>query len=1355
MANPLADTYLNENNKLDGSNYANWKFKMQTLMEGLGVWTIAKGGEDKPDATAGATAASIADWDKRENKAKVLLRMSVKDSLIPHIRDCQTSKATWTTLKELYETTNTNRILSLKSKLLSVKMESNESVCTFISRIKDLKDKLGDIGEKVPNTDLVTLTLNGMPEEYQMFITGIAARATAPTFEELTGILIQEEERRSNLKPQNQDLALWSKKKFLKNKQGEGSRGGGGSFKRKPAPMPFQGTSSNRNESKCFYCGRSGHIARDCYKRKNDENGQKQRKYSGNYAGDGLNFDLKNLKLFVSNAALSAEIDDVNAWYVDSGASIHMTCNRDWYQTFKETSNGSNIYLGDDRAYQIKGHGDILVTLPNGSDRLIQNVVYVPGIKKNLISVSTITDQNLKVEFFKSHCIVKDLLDHCKPVASGIRVGGLYKLDVVKNHHALTSTTMSTEILWHQRYGHINFHDLSLLQKKCMVEGLPIIKNEHIDCESCALGKMHRDEFPSNPDRRKRDILELVHTDVCGPMQTKSLGGASYFLLFIDDCTRYTWVYFLRKKSDVFEYFKEFKNMAEKQTGKFIKILRSDQGGEYKLGDFIKYCKDHGIVQQFTVPNTPQQNGVAERKNRTLVECARSMIKGKNLSNGFWAEAISTAVYLKNRSPTRYLSFMTPFQALYDSKPAVHHLRVFGSKAFAHIPKENRRKLDAKAIKCIFIGYCSEFKAYKLFNPSTHKVFASRDVVFHEQDVETNKENSYDRWHDLLNDEDVKEDVEEKQQQQYQHQRQQLQQLLEKESSDMDTSSSENSPREQDGSSHSQDEEEDTGLRRSTRQSRLPNWYKDYALMSNVFNVIEPMNFKEAYESKEWRKAMEEEYESIMRNNTWKLTELPEGKQPIGCKWIYKPKFKADGSIDKYKARLVAKGYSQQEGIDYAETFAPVAKLNTIRLLIALATKYHWKLHQLDVKSAFLNGELKEEVYLTQPEGFVKQGQEHLVCKLKKALYGLKQAPRSWYEKIDSFFLQQGFIRSKGDPNLYIKFDEKGHVLLISLYVDDLIITGNSEKLIDGIKEQMSQVFEMKDLGELHYCLGLEVWRNAGRTFVTQGKYVRELLRKFRMDQCNAVSVPMQQNLKLHLNDGSNEADGTLYRQLVGSLNYLTTTRPDIAYSVSVLSQFMARPLDSHWQAAKAVLRYLKGTVDFGIEYTDSSDVQLTGFSDSDWAGNPDDRRSTTGYAFSIGSGIISWSSKKQTTVSLSSTEAEYKALCAATCEAVWLRRILQDVGEQQTKATVIKSDSQSSIKLANNPVYHARTKHVEVQFHFVREKIQSADISLIYCNTCENAADIFTKPLGKIKFELFRNMIGVCANNFSIKGAS
>jgi hypothetical protein len=329
--------------------------------------------------------------------------------------------------------------------LLSIKIDINETVSIFTRRIKDMKDKLGDIGEKVSNTDIVTIALNEMLEDYQMFITNLAAREKDHTFEELTGILLQEEERRANLKPQNSDLALWTKKRFPKGKPRKRGRGGS-SFQRKSFPKPNQGMSSNRNEPKCFYCGRTGHLAKECYKKKNDDEARhKNRKHSGHFVEKNLNIDSKDLKLFVSNVALFVETDDVDAWFVDSGASIHMTCNKNWYINFKETHNGAHIYLGDDRSYQIKGYGDIPVTLPNGTIRHIHNVVYVPGIKKNLIYVSTITYQNLKVELFKTHCIVKDLQDHYRIIASRVRVGGMYKLDVTnKNHQELTSATMPT-----------------------------------------------------------------------------------------------------------------------------------------------------------------------------------------------------------------------------------------------------------------------------------------------------------------------------------------------------------------------------------------------------------------------------------------------------------------------------------------------------------------------------------------------------------------------------------------------------------------------------------------------------------------------------------------------------------------------------------------------------------------------------------------------------------------------------------------------------------------------------------------------------------------------------------------------
>jgi hypothetical protein len=384
------------------------------------------------------------------------------------------------------------------------------------------------------------------------------------------------------------------------------------------------------------------------------------------------------------------------------------------------------------------------------------------------------------------------------------------------------------------------------------------------------------------------------------------------------------------------------------------------------------------------------------------------MFQGKHISNGFWAEAVNTVVYLKNTSPTKKLEFQIPFEVFNGYKPEVKHLRIFGCK-------DDRRKLDAKSLECVFVGYCNDQKSYKLFHPSSHKIIASRDVVFHEHTDNSDKiyqGNTY-----AHNDEHVKLSpiVEE----------QEVEQPQENQQEQGSRSNSENSKSSMSTSNSSDDETAesrrimdgtptgDVVLRRSSRQTRRPSRYDDYALMTNIMQVNEPMNYKHAEDKEEWVEAMNDEYNSIMKNQTWELTELPENKTPIGCKWLFKAKFKPDGSIDRFKARLVAKGYAQKEGIDFEETFAPVAKLNTIRVLVALAIAHNWKIHQLDVKSTFLNGELKEEVYLEQPEGFVQKGQEQLVCKLKKAIYGLKQAPRSWYIKIDTFFNQKGFVKSQ------------------------------------------------------------------------------------------------------------------------------------------------------------------------------------------------------------------------------------------------------------------------------------------------------------------------------------------------------
>jgi hypothetical protein len=358
------------------------------------------------------------------------------------------------------------------------------------------------------------------------------------------------------------------------------------------------------------------------------------------------------------------------------------------------------------------------------------------------------------------------------------------------------------------------------------------------------------------------------------------------------------------------------------------------------------------------------------------------------------------------------------------------------------------------------------------------------------------------------------------------------------------------------------------------------------------------------------------------------------------------------GSIEKYKERFVAHGFSQKEGIDYEETFAPVARYTSIRTIIALAAKMEWKLHWMDIKTTFLNGVIEEKVYIEQPQGFEVEDRKTHVCKLKKVLYGLKQAPRAWYRRIDSFLTSLGFTKSKVDSNLYFKVMNDESVILL-LYVDDLFLIGE-EKLIIECKKKLAIEFEMKYLGLMHYFLGLEVWQSPERIFLNQGKYVVEILKRFDMLECKSMNTPMETKLKLLVDTSLELIDATLYRQIIGLLMY----RPYICFSVNTLSHFLVEPIHVHLVAAKHVMRYLKGTLDCGLNYDGDHDFRLSGYNDSDWDGSVSDMKSTSGCCFSLGSTVISWQSRKQSNIALSTSKEEYIVACSASCEAIWLRKL-------------------------------------------------------------------------------------------------
>ncbi|KAJ4765650.1 Retroelement pol polyprotein-like [Rhynchospora pubera] len=478
---------------------------------------------------------------------------------------------------------------------------------------------------------------------------------------------------------------------------------------------------------------------------------------------------------------------------------------------------------------------------------------------------------------------------------------------------------------------------------------------------------------------------------------------------------------------------------------------------------------------------------------------------------------------------------------------------------------------------------------------------------------------------------------------------------------------------------------------------------------------------------------MKAEIEALERNATWTLEDLLYNKVAIGCKWVYRIKYHADGRVERYKARLVALGNRQVQGIDYTETFAPVAKLVSVRTFLAVAVARGWELHQMDVHNAFLHGDLNEEVYMRLPPGFA-HSQPVKVCRLRKSIYGLKHAPRMWFSKLTAALETYGFVQSKADYSLFTCHKGKSFIAIL-IYVDDLVIAGSDSNAVHAFKRYMSEVFHLKDLGTLKYFLGIEIARGATGLFLSQRKYALDMLAERGLLGAKPVVTPLESNHKLTESIGERLKDPERYRRLVGRLIYLIISRPELSYSVHTLAQFMHQPLEAHYDAALRVMRYLKANPGQGILLRADSKLQLNGYCDSDWASCPTTQRSLTGYFVMLGGSPVPWKTKKQPTVSCSSAEAEYRSMTNATCELLWLKSFLQSLGVVHDRPMNLYCDSQAALHIATNPVFHERTKHIELDCHFVRDWIKDGAVVTQYIRSSEQLADIFTKALGKQQF--------------------
>ncbi|GJW85008.1 putative ribonuclease H-like domain-containing protein [Tanacetum coccineum] len=997
-------------------------------------------------------------------------------------------------------------------------------------------------------------------------------------------------------------------------------------------------------------------------------------------------------------------------------------------------------------------------------------------------------------------------------------------------------------------------------------------------------------------------LSQIEHiTELWLPATKKATQGLLQGITQSNDFSRFSWVFFLGTKDETFYILRDFITFVENQLTKKVKAIRCDNGTEFKNSNLIELCGSKGIKRDYSVARTPQQNGVAERKNRTLIEAARTMLADSKLPTMFWTEAVSTACYVLNRVLVTRPHNKTPYELLSGKVPNISHLKPFGCHVTILNTSDHLGKFEGKADEGFLVGYSAHSKAYRVYNLSNKKIEETLNLRYMEdkpnvqglghewyfdldyltdslgytrfksnQPAGTQDTNTHAGTHDD-SDSECDEQVivvpsfpsnhfsgpkvhtasaTVESTSDYAEELARLQgQAYEANSAAKDTwktadtvpagsgvpatsipagsinqaaggsavpstpsssvvepvhadtplppghslGSSENSTRfssPSDLANHISSSSEMEGIhhhpttgifsestydadfggsvtnlaptiavdpvptrrvhtvhpisqiigditspvltRGTLKKSKFGesalagyvhdqqrNNHTDYlhCLFACFLSQLEPSSVAQALNDPDWVEAMQEEMQQFVNQDVWKLVPLPEGKTAIGTKWILKNKRDARGIVVRNKARLVAQGHRQEEGIDYDEVFAPVARIEAIRLFLAFASYMGFMVYQMDVKSAFLYGEIDEEVYVTQPKGFEDPFYPKHVYRVVKALYGLHQAPRAWYARLSTFLLKHNYRRGTIDKTLFIKKNSRD-IILVQVYVDDIIFGSTNQTWCDEFEVLMKGEFEMSAMGELTFFLGLQVKQQPDGIFISQDKYVQDMLRRFDMESVRPATTPYEAAKPKSKDEPDDAVNVHLYRSMIGSLMYLTASRPDIMFAVSACSRHQVTPLTSNLNAVKKIFKYLKGQPKLGLWYPRDSPFMLEAYSDSDYAGSNGDRKSTTGGCQFLGRRLISWQCKKQTVVATSSTEAEYVA--AAHC------------------------CGQSTICIVKNPVFHQRTKHIEIRHHFIRDANEKNLIQVFKIHTDDNVADLLTKAFDGPRFTYLVVHIGM-----------
>ena len=1445
--------------KFNGKNYITWRRNMETQLRALGQWEVIEGVATAPTpATANQPtpdeARAITAWNLRAARAYAEIALRLEDDHSEAIATTSDPVAAWTMLESSFGTQQAGIQSILDAELTLARWDGQTPINAHRDRMKNLRTRLAGAGLSLNAMQFYNRFLNSLPNEYDTLVATYNHAAANYSVDALCDSFKAIELRRelhatTEGSTPEESIALFTKLKGPKSvKRLDRERVG---------RTDSTGVKVRRPKGTCWACGKTGHYERDCRSKKHEHRAHGPRPAPthpnkdsthdktgpSKPAGGTLLYAMEPEPLEAAQqsvedhpmpeVAYRSTDDEGELYYIDSGATGHYIDNIYALHDYTPFEAPRIIRTAADHQVEALGSGTLKFTANvygKETSGELSNVYYIPDIGSRLISIGKLFSQGWEPRLSRNGFALHNkegklvlrapMRDNTytvtmktvyPPLALSAREDEATDDQLHERlnfpHVAFTTGGKEKPVSlydWHRRMGHRDMKTIVDMAKGAVtgirLKDLPKEVPRLNSCPSCALAKAKRTPF--GPERtRAEEPLQLIHGDLVGPMPVESVSKKRYGFVLMDDYSRASWVLLLRAKSDAPIEFKKWVNLMENGTDKRVKTVMFDNAKELTAGGMKEMCDERGIHIITSVPFSPSSNGVAERLVGVATSATRAMLRDSGLPFRFWAEAMATFMYLRNRTPTSANEDnKTPYELFYNMVPDVSHIRTFGCVVRVTLPAETLGKLDARGAMGYLLGYKYD-GAYRVWIPKKG-VRESRDIVFYEDGAPI-----------LPDDGEVVEDNRVS--------------LLPKATPILPPTTTTVAPTPpaapptpqnaandppspatdppakrltiripgkfhprrapQTRQASPQDEHEEPIQApppgddpdaapqyvrrihqfpaRSTRSGLVRNAGGGGALIAfGAFEEIEPApvptptmtdpqtvhDALNAPDANEWAAAMDLEITNMRHLGVFREVPRPHDKNIITPKWVFRRKFE-DGILIKHKARLVARGFTQVSGVDYhdAHLYAPVVRLESFRSLLSIAALFDFDVRQFDVSSAYLHGDIDGEVYMEPPPGYASAD---TVWILLKGLYGLKQAGRIWHEWLKADMNELGYTQCSRDHAVFSLGNwGSDDWTACAFWVDDEVGIGSRAQL-DRVATMFDRKYGITGEGELRWILGMKVTRDyRTRTIsLSQESYINSLVERFGLQHATSVTTPLAPGALLTKDrcpatpEEMREVANNNYRELVGSLQYAAlATRPDISFAISKLAQFLINPGRAHIEAAHRVLRYVSGTRNRTLNLGGAI-PDLAGFTDSDWGGDCDDRKSISAYVFCLGDAAVSWKTKKQNSVALSSVEAEYMAMCQAAKEAVWLTGLLEDLGIDLEAPPVVYGDNQGALALAQNPVFHPRSKHIDIQYHYTRELVQSQRITIKYIPTNVMLADALTKALPRPQHWALTRMIGV-----------